>query len=150
MNHGRLRYVFSVLLVALVTALAAPPAATPVQAAASGLPIEIHAILPLTGPATFIGKGQLEGLQALEQLVNQQGGVAGRPVKFVVQDDQSSPQVAVQLANALVASQVKIVLGSAIVANCVKHGNGPLPLSNTPPDVTTDVVAPATASQPHT
>ena len=66
-------------------------------------PFEINAILPLTGPASFLGKEEAQTLGAIESSVNKTGGVRGRQIKFVVQDDQSNPQIAVQLMNAVMA-----------------------------------------------
>jgi branched-chain amino acid transport system substrate-binding protein len=82
-------------------------------------PVEIEAILPLTGQAAFIGKASAEGLKAAENIVNKSGGIGGRPVKFVVADDQSNPQNDVQLANDLIAKHVAVIMGSALVANCL-------------------------------
>jgi branched-chain amino acid transport system substrate-binding protein len=81
-------------------------------------PYEINVILPLTGPITFVGKGSQAGLQGVEEAVNKSGGVNGRPIHFVFQDDQSNPQTTVQLANALIAQKVPIILGTAAVAGC--------------------------------
>ncbi len=40
----------------------------------------------------------MAGNQADESLVNRSGGIKGRPVHFVVQDDQSDPKNALQMA----------------------------------------------------
>ena len=56
-------------------------------------------ILPLTGGGAFLGKAEQQALQQYEKVVNAGGGIHGKPLKFVFNDDQSSPQVAVQLAN---------------------------------------------------
>lgn len=103
----------AVMAVALVLVAAALPKAAP-----AADPFEIDAILPLTGQAAFIGKASAEGLKAAESLVNKAGGIGGRPVTFVIQDDQSNPANDVQLANALIAKKVPIIMGSALVANC--------------------------------
>ena len=79
---------------------------------------DINVILPLTGGASFLGKAEQQALQIAEKVINGAGGVQGRPVRFVIQDDQSSPQVAVQLATQIVASHPTVVIGSAIVAMC--------------------------------
>jgi branched-chain amino acid transport system substrate-binding protein len=50
--------------------------------------------------------------------VNSTGGIHGKPLKFVFHDDQSSPQVAVQLANQVKATNPPVILGSALVALC--------------------------------
>lgn len=63
-------------------------------------PVEIPVILSLTGNGSFIGQGELIGLKGVEAETNKTGGIDGRPLKFAVFDDQSNPQVAVQLFNA--------------------------------------------------
>lgn len=81
-------------------------------------PIEIDVILPLTGQAAFIGKEHQASLAALETAVNKKGGIRGRQVNFVFHDDQSNPQVSVQLANQVLAKKPPIVLGSSLSAFC--------------------------------
>ena len=93
-------------------------------AAAQDQPYEINAILPLTGPVAFLGKGEASALEVVQDLVNKHGGIRGRPVKFTVLDDQSSPQVAVQLTNGLVAKGVPAIIGSTLAAIC----NAQMPL----------------------
>jgi branched-chain amino acid transport system substrate-binding protein len=88
------------------------------SASAAADPYEINVITPLTGSGAFIGKNESAALAVLESSVNQAGGVRGRPIKFVVQDDQSSPQLALQLLNGLIAKHVPIVLGSTLAATC--------------------------------
>jgi branched-chain amino acid transport system substrate-binding protein len=107
-----------------MTSLAARVAAL-VLAAAGSLgpalaadPYEIHVVLPMTGGGSFVGKGQQDSLQALEASVNKAGGIQGRPLHLVFHDDQTSPQVAVQLATGLVAQHPALILGSSLVAMC--------------------------------
>jgi branched-chain amino acid transport system substrate-binding protein len=57
-------------------------------------------------------------LKIQETVVNKQGGINGTQIRYVFQDDQSSPQVAVQLANQIAAQHPPVVLGSTIVAMC--------------------------------
>ena len=75
-------------------------------------------VLPLTGGAAFLGQSERNALQIAEGVINAGGGVAGAPVHFAFHDDQSNPQVAVQLASQIKAQQPPIILGSAIVAMC--------------------------------
>jgi branched-chain amino acid transport system substrate-binding protein len=104
-----------------VTALAAsvglfgPGGAVPAGAAD---PFEIPVVLPLTGGGAFLGKSQNLSLQLIEQMVNKGGGINGRPIHFAVQDDQSNPQVAVQLTNGALAKKPPVIMGSSIVAMC--------------------------------
>jgi branched-chain amino acid transport system substrate-binding protein len=81
-------------------------------------PFVIPVIMPLTGGGAFLGTSENQSLQLIEQMVNKHGGIHGRPIHFDVQDDQSNPQVAVQLTNAAVASKPPVILGSAVVAMC--------------------------------
>ena len=88
-------------------------------AAAAPEPIEINAIVSLTGSAGFLGAKEQQGLAIFEKDVNATGGVNGRPIKFVFADDASSPQNSVQLANALIAKRVPVILGPSVVATCL-------------------------------
>lgn len=104
---------WTIVFVALVFAVAGLA-----QSAPAADPFDINAILPLTGPAAFIGKASAEGLEAAESIANKSGGINGRPVHFVIVDDQSNPANDVQLADDLIAKKVPIIMGSALVANC--------------------------------
>src|ERR1700733_13160623 len=86
--------------------------------AAAAEPFQIPVILPLTGGGAFLGTSENQSLQIIEKLVNQTGGIKGRPIHFAVQDDQSNPQVAVQLTNGALAKKPPVILGSAVVAMC--------------------------------
>ncbi|HXP77119.1 MAG TPA: ABC transporter substrate-binding protein [Stellaceae bacterium] len=93
-------------------------ASASVDPARAADPYEIHVVLPMTGGGSFVGKGQQDSLQALEASVNKAGGIQGRPLHLVFHDDQTSPQVAVQLATSLVAQHPAVILGSSLVAMC--------------------------------
>jgi len=79
---------------------------------------EIDAILPQTGSGAFLGKTQSAALGVLQDVINKKGGIGGRPVKFVVLDDQSNPQTAVQLTNGILAKKPSVMFGSVLVALC--------------------------------
>lgn len=82
-------------------------------------PYEVNVIIPLTGPAAFLGKSEQVSLGVAEEMINASGGIgSGRPIHFAIQDDQSSPQTAVQLANGMLAKHVPIVLGSTLIGIC--------------------------------
>jgi len=81
-------------------------------------PYEINVILSLTGQGAFIGKSNQDMLSAFETSINKAGGIKGQPIHFVYADDQTSPQVAVQLASALLAKGVPVILGPTITATC--------------------------------
>src|SRR5579863_770256 len=81
-------------------------------------PYDIHVILPLTGGGAFLGQGHRDSLNILAEVVNKSGGIRGQPLRFVFHDDESSPQVAVQLANQVLADKPAVMLGSSLVAMC--------------------------------
>lgn len=80
-------------------------------------PVTIPIILPLTGGGAFVGQTHQKTMQVLEAMVNKEGGIKGRPLKFEFLDDQTSPQVAKQLGTQQ-QSQSPIVLGSSLSAMC--------------------------------
>jgi branched-chain amino acid transport system substrate-binding protein len=102
--------------------------APPVRAADE--PYDFYAILSLTGPGAFLGKGEQVSLTAAERYVNATGGIKGRPIHFVVQDDQSSPATAVQLANQIFAKGIPAFIGPSFGATCTALqplvNNGPV------------------------
>jgi len=105
-------------------ALAAP-------ASAAQEPYDINVILPLSGLASFLGKAEQQALVIVEKFVNRTGGIKGRPAHFVFYDDQSSPQISVQLMKQVTASKPPVILGSSLVADC----NAMLPLASDGPVV---------------
>src|SRR5579862_197859 len=68
-------------------------------ARAADPPYDINVILSLSGSAAFLAASEQQAIQIAEKVINRDGGIKGRPVRFVFHDDQSSPQVTVQLIN---------------------------------------------------
>jgi len=79
---------------------------------------DIDVVLPLTGGAAFLGKGEQTALQLLQKVENEKGGIHGRKINFVFHDDQTHPQVAVPMVNQIKAGNPVVVLGSAISSVC--------------------------------
>jgi branched-chain amino acid transport system substrate-binding protein len=99
-------------------------------------PYQINVIMPLTGPGTFIGQTSQRTLRIVEGIVNKQGGIRGRPVQFVFYDDQTNPQLSVQLANQILSKKPPFVMGSMLSALCRAmlplFSNGPVLYCLTP------------------
>lgn len=115
-------------LLAVVAAAALLVPAAPARAAD---PYDIYVILALTGPFAFLGGAEQASLRTIEGIANKQGGIRGRPVHFIIADDQSQPSVAVQLANGIIAKNVPVMLGPTYVASCfavaaLVRANGPV------------------------
>jgi branched-chain amino acid transport system substrate-binding protein len=131
------RPAFAKIVSAIVVLVFALSSAGPEAARAQGTPFELNFVISLTGPAAFIGSKEADSFKVLEGLVNATGGIKGRPVKFVVADDQSNPQVAVQLVNALIAKKVSVIVGPIFTASCsatqpIVEKDGPLTYCTSP------------------
>jgi branched-chain amino acid transport system substrate-binding protein len=105
-------------LLALSAVLAALASVVGAGSAAPAAPFEIPTIISLTGSGAALGRDEAESIRLLEASVNKSGGVRGRPIAFTIQDDQSSAQVALQLANAIFAKHPPIVIGTTLVSGC--------------------------------
>ena len=99
---------------ALLAAITLPAAAAP----ATGEPVSIPVILSMTGGAAFLGTNEWQAMQLALAAFNANGGIHGRPAAFVIHDDQSQPQIAVQLSGEIAQSHSPIVIGSTLVALC--------------------------------
>jgi branched-chain amino acid transport system substrate-binding protein len=81
-------------------------------------PFEINVMISLTGSAAFLGKEHQENYMLLEKFVNRSGGIHGRPIHFVFHDDQTNPQVGLQLVNQMISDKVQVIMGSDFAAVC--------------------------------
>lgn len=74
--------------------------------------IKIGAIGPLSGEASSYGISVKQGAQLLEKEVNANGGINGKKVKFIFEDDQATADGAMQAFNKLVdKDKVCAILG---------------------------------------
>ena len=87
-------------------------------AAPSGPPVRIGSTLALTGPLAATGLvHKLVGEIYVEQL-NQRNGLLGRPVEWIVKDDQSKPDLARTLYEQLITvDKVDLLLGPYATGN---------------------------------
>lgn len=56
-------------------------------------PYKIGSIQPLSGGAAAVGKTAAVGLQVAVERINKNGGILGREVKLILEDDESKPDV---------------------------------------------------------
>jgi len=75
-------------------------------------PIRIGFQGPLTGSWAVEGDWALKSVRTVVTLINEQGGVLGRPLELVVEDDAGTPRGGVMAAQRLVAAGVKFVVGT--------------------------------------
>lgn len=86
-------------------------------------PIPIGAVLSLTGPLAVAGLPERDGVRLAIDALNASGGVQGRRLELVIEDDGSSPDTALSKANALVHTRkVKALLGGTGLAATVAMG----------------------------
>jgi len=75
--------------------------------------IKIGAILPLTGPAGRYGQYIQEGLELAKDEINNSGGINGKKLLVIYEDDQANPTMATNAMWKLVnENKVPIVFGS--------------------------------------
>lgn len=79
---------------------------------------DIHVIIPLTGGGAFLGKSEQEAIKVAVGVLNKDGGIHGKKINPIFHDDQSSPQVAVQLTTEVIALKPAAILGSTVSALC--------------------------------
>ncbi len=106
------KFIFSVALIVALSSASGPGLGAPRP------PYDIYAIVSETGSAAFLGAEEARALTIIEALANKGGGIHGTPIHFVIEDDHSSPQIAVQLMSDVISKQVPIVLGSSVVSTC--------------------------------
>ena len=100
------------------SALAAFFCCAPFAGDADEPPFDIAVIAPLTGPSAFLGKEEANAIEVLQNVVNKNGGIRGRQIRFTIQDDQSVAQNTVELLNGNIAKKATVIIGAATVATC--------------------------------
>ena len=99
---------------AIATLLAGPPSVQAQQ----GEPIKIGAVIALTGPGAGLGQPERNGMLLAEKVINEKGGVKGRPIKVLIEDDGSKPDNAKSKAERLIFDdKVLVLLGPALTAS---------------------------------
>jgi branched-chain amino acid transport system substrate-binding protein len=84
---------------------------------AAGTPIPIGSINGVTGPDDF--SSSAKAADAYFKCVNENGGINGRPVNYIMGDDQWRPDVASQVATKLVKDDhVVAMIGSNSIVEC--------------------------------
>jgi branched-chain amino acid transport system substrate-binding protein len=75
-------------------------------------PIKIGVLLGLTGTASVACVESLNAIKLAVEEINRAGGVLGRPIQIIVEDDEGRPNAGIQAANKLAdVDKVPVVLG---------------------------------------
>ncbi|SDR57346.1 amino acid/amide ABC transporter substrate-binding protein, HAAT family [Rhizobiales bacterium GAS113] len=81
--------------------------------AQGGAPVRLGVLTPLTGAGSFDGPRMLKAMQAVADEVNAAGGVLGRKIELVVEDDETNPEAAVRAAHKLIdVDKVPVIMGT--------------------------------------
>jgi branched-chain amino acid transport system substrate-binding protein len=73
--------------------------------------IAIAVVAPITGPLASFGEDVKRSATAGAQAVNEAGGVDGRKIRIVIEDDACDPKQAVTVANRIIGQGIKFVDG---------------------------------------
>ena len=96
------------VIAAGASAWAAPKCGLNSGKKAEGEPILIGAVVGRTGPDDF--SSSAKAAKAYFDCVNDNGGINGRPIQYLVEDDQWNPEVAGQVATKLVKDKKVVAL----------------------------------------
>ena len=91
--------------------------------AQAGDPIKFGAVVSVTGVGAGLGVNERNGLLLAEKTINAKGGLNGRPIRIIIEDDTSNPDVAVTKVNDLIFNQKVItVFGGSLLGPAVAIG----------------------------
>src|ERR1700675_2211767 len=93
--------------------LTAAAASLAVPALAQTDALRLGVLTPLTGAGSFDGPRMLKAMQAVASDINAAGGLMGRKIELVVEDDETNPEAAVRAAHKLVdVNKVPVIMGT--------------------------------------
>jgi branched-chain amino acid transport system substrate-binding protein len=78
-------------------------------------PIKVGVIISLSGDIAVYGQGIKKGIDLAAEEINQKGGISGRPVELIYEDDSSNNNSGVSAINKLIqVDKVSLILGAGI------------------------------------
>jgi len=109
---------FFIVLLVLLLGLLVIAAAQAAPKAPSGEPYVIGAIFSITGDASSLGIPERNTAQMLEKQINAAGGINGRPLKIIIEDDRGEPAETLNAAKRLVErDKVLAIVGPSRTGN---------------------------------
>ena len=85
---------------------------------ASDEPVKVGAVLSLTGPGAGLGGPERNGILLAQKQINADGGIRGRPLEVIVEDDGSKADIAKSKAEGLIHGEnVVALLGPSLTAS---------------------------------
>ena len=111
--------------------------------AADPAPIKIGMIVPMTGPIAESGRYAIQGAKLAIEEINKAGGVLGRPLELVIEDDQSTNPSTILAFTKLVGDKdIVAFLGPTrstqiqSIAPSVQEAENPVMIGSTDPALT--------------
>ncbi len=96
---------------ALLSAIAAIAALALLGACAPREPVQIGFLGGISGRVADLGIGGRDGALLAIELRNQSGGIGGRQIELIVEDDQQDPEIAKQVVTRLINRKVAAIIG---------------------------------------
>jgi len=77
-----------------------------------------------SGPFKANGDAYILGIQTASKIINEDGGILGRPIKIVEEDNQMKPQIALQkLKKLILKDKVDVIFGGGTSASAIAISN---------------------------
>ena len=74
--------------------------------------IKVGVTMPTTGPVAYGALQERHGLDLALKEINAHGGVLGKQIELVFEDNQCNPSVAVTVTNKLLETRVPAIIGA--------------------------------------
>src|SRR3546814_7045161 len=98
-------------------AAGAAAAVLPIPALRAAEPIKLGALLPFSGGLELFGNQAKLGLDLALTEINDAGGILGRPVELIYEDNKTDPKTSVERANALIRRDTVTAIIGPITSN---------------------------------
>ena len=111
-RHSHMGKVLAISLILLAVGVVTPTPGSAGAVRPAGQPFKIGVIAPTTGGTALIGQQSVDGARMAAEEINAEGGLAGRPIEIIAEDEAGQPAVGVAAMNKLVYSdKVNFLLG---------------------------------------
>ena len=82
--------------------------------------VKIGAVLPLTGDIAVYGLKMKKGIDLAVKQINDKGGINGKQIKVLYEDDQADPKTSVSTVQKLITTEkISVIIGGAISATAL-------------------------------
>ena len=116
-NAGRIIAVISLLILSSLMAGCGRDWTTTGDAISEG-PIKIGFVGPLSGSQAPFGQSEVEALTMEVEEINGNGGISGRPIELIVEDDRMDPATAVKAVKKLIESDEVVAIFGDLQSGC--------------------------------